>query len=81
MDLLHNGMLTDENFTTGLVIVFITHYIADFLLQPRWMAEQKSQNIFVCLQHCSIIWLATFLVYVPLIGAGKGLVMSFGLMR
>jgi hypothetical protein len=34
MDLLHNGMLTDENFTTGLVIIFITHYIADFLFSP-----------------------------------------------
>ena len=41
--------------------VMIVHYIADFILQTRWMGENKSKNIIALLAHIGIYTLALML--------------------
>jgi len=36
---------------TDLIIIFVLHYIGDFLLQPREIATKKSKSIIVLLEH------------------------------
>jgi hypothetical protein len=48
-----------------IIALFIAHFGADWILQPRWMAKQKSENFLVCLLHGFVIFLfllATFLI-------------------
>ena len=36
---------------SGILLVLITHYVADFVLQTRWMGENKSKNMTAMLAH------------------------------
>lgn len=45
-----------------LIFVFILHYIGDFLLQTRWMGENKSKNIVALLMHI-IVYSATLIPF------------------
>lgn len=40
-----------------MITLFITHFIADFILQSRAMGKNKSSNIKYLLSHISIIFL------------------------
>lgn len=37
-----------------IALLLFAHFIADFLLQPRWMAVNKSIKFKVLVQHCAI---------------------------
>jgi hypothetical protein len=41
-----------------LYLILIVHYIADFLLQTRWMGENKSKNMLAMSAHIFIYTLA-----------------------
>ena len=56
-----------------MAILIVVHLIADFLLQPRWMAKGKSEDKFTLLTHCSIIFTATLPVYIYLFHIGGGI--------
>lgn len=43
-----------------LALLFLAHFIADFLLQPRWMGTQKSSKLHVLFLHCMIQLLTVF---------------------
>lgn len=45
----------------ALIYVMFCHYIADFILQPRWIAEQKSKDLWVLGTHIGIYFTAMFL--------------------
>ena len=34
--------------------VMLSHFIADFMLQPKWMAIQKTKSTAICALHCLI---------------------------
>lgn len=36
------------------IVLLCTHYFADFICQPRWMAEGKSSNFTILLAHCAL---------------------------
>lgn len=42
-----------------LILIFFMHYIGDFLLQTRWMGENKSKNMKALLFHILVytLWL------------------------
>lgn len=42
--------------------LMIVHYIADFLLQTRWMGENKSKNILALLSHILVYTISLCLV-------------------
>lgn len=46
-----------------LYLIFAIHYVADFVLQSRWMAENKSSNVTALMTHVSIYSLC----FLPLI--------------
>ena len=48
------------NFTISLIL---THFLADWVMQPRWMAQRKSKEPFLCLYHGIITGLFLFLTY------------------
>lgn len=35
----------------ALIYIMFCHYVADFILQPRWVAENKSKDLWVLLSH------------------------------
>lgn len=43
------------------IYLLFLHYLSDWILQPRYIAENKSSNNFVLLIHCSIIFICFFL--------------------
>jgi hypothetical protein len=43
--------------TALLIFLFIAHFIADFLLQDRDMAQNKSRRFSVLVRHAAIHWL------------------------
>ncbi len=49
----------------ALVLLLLAHFVADFLLQPRWMGTQKSSKIPVLLAHCAIQFAIVFLFLLP----------------
>lgn len=63
-----------------IAVALVLHYLADFLLQPRWMAKEKSIKFRVLLQHLSIhslvfsIGLAPFGLYNALIFSGWNII-------
>lgn len=56
-----------------LIILLITHYIADFLLQSRRVGENKSRNCFVMLEHIFIILFCFCIPGVLLVGIEPGI--------
>src|SRR5258708_148942 len=55
---------TRSKMATFLIfaVLLFAHFVADFVLQPHWMALQKSQKLGVLAMHVSI-HLATFFVF------------------
>lgn len=56
-----------------LILLLIKHYIADFLLQTRWMAEEKGQLkgwLKPLLSHCVIHGFFTYWVIFPFTSDG-----------
>lgn len=37
-----------------ITLALVAHWIADFILQPRWMAKEKSTSNLALAQHCII---------------------------
>jgi hypothetical protein len=50
-----------------LIYVLFAHFIADFLCQTRWMAENKSKSVFALTTHVGAYSLAMLLLVLPLI--------------
>ena len=50
---------------TALMILFLCHFVADFLMQPRWMAELKSSRFAVLSLHCIAQWALPLFVLMP----------------
>jgi len=48
-----------------LIGLFFWHFIADFVLQPREMAKNKSKHFGYLMAHC-LIYSATFWVYLDI---------------
>ena len=44
---------------------FIIHFIADFLLQSRDMARNKSSNLYYLIEHCKILAIVFFAFLYP----------------
>ena len=47
--------------TTTIFLIIWIHFIADFLCQNRWIAENKSRNIWILILHSSIYCLPFFI--------------------
>jgi hypothetical protein len=58
------------------MVLCFAHLVADFISQPRWMAEQKSSSKPILALHCLGIFLVTTGIYVAVLGWSKGLAMS-----
>lgn len=43
----------------------IGHVVGDYLLQNDWIATEKKKRTSVCLLHCALYGLATFLCLLP----------------
>jgi len=48
------------NLAISLILI---HFLSDWIMQPRWMAEQKSSNFGICSYHGLITGLFLLLVY------------------
>jgi hypothetical protein len=42
--------------------LLVAHMLGDFFFQNRWMALNKTKNIFVCLIHCAIYTLCVAII-------------------
>ena len=50
-----------------LIFVLFAHFVADFLSQTRWMAENKSKSIFALTTHVGVYSLVMLLLVLPLV--------------
>lgn len=41
---------------TLIIVLLSSHFLADWILQPRQMAKEKSEKFTVCLIHGLIVW-------------------------
>lgn len=58
-----------------LAILFLSHFLADFVLQPRSMGEQKSNKFIILFLHCFIQWIM-FLVMMSIWQPDKALAVA-----
>lgn len=60
-----------------LAAIFVTHYVADFVLQSRWMGENKSKKWAPLLVHLgiytSVLTVVAILLFGPVAGLFYGL--------
>lgn len=47
----------------GILIILIAHFVADFMLQTHYMASQKSENVWILVQHIITYTLAFFIIF------------------
>ena len=67
-----------------IVILFVLHFLGDFLFQSRWMAENKGKNVLALSLHVLIYSLVLFIglyscraVYREIIGSFRPNILSF----
>lgn len=46
----------------GFALLLLAHYVADFQLQPRWMATGKSEHLRILFAHIGVHFIVFFLV-------------------
>jgi len=47
----------------GVLIILIAHFVADFMLQTHYMASNKSENVWVLVQHIITYTIAFFIIF------------------
>ena len=60
-----------------LTLIFMTHFVADFMLQSDYMAKNKSKSNKVLLLHVSVYALPFMFIISPLYGIING-ILHFG---
>lgn len=53
---------------TIIGFVFLVHFIADFIFQSRWQAENKSKDNFALASHIMTYTLIMFIMLLPFFG-------------
>jgi hypothetical protein len=51
----------------NIILLMILHFIADFILQSDWMAQNKSKYLYPLFVHC-ITYASCFLFFGPIFG-------------
>ena len=63
--------------SVGILCLILTlHFVADFLLQPRWMGKNKSEQPAILLLHTCIIQAVMALGLFPFVGVHSAVVFS-----
>jgi hypothetical protein len=62
---------------TGLLTLLAVHFVADFVLQSRWMAMNKSTRLDALAAHC-LVYALCFIVPFGLLYSGVNGLLHFG---
>lgn len=58
-------------------LLLVTHFVADFLMQPRWMGKKKSEDPAILAAHCGIHLVMFMLCLLPFYGMWTAIVFAW----